>query len=103
MQLSAAAALYPAEPRFRRAPAMQLFNAAKRFPVLIQPAIAALTEALQVDPNSIELVSALYGAKRAVGDCADAQALRERILMLAPGSEKAKSLAATGCSAGSKE
>lgn len=82
---------YPYEYRFRAAQAKQLFALAKRAPELIPAANVSLGYALQADPGSLELASAIYLTQCALGDKMGTARAAYRVLVL--GHESARAAA----------
>ena len=95
--LTRAGEVYPASFVFRTAQANQLFALARKLDGVADVAAESLSRALAIDPSSAELMSKLLLAQRAAGHCEAAKITGERLLRLAPRSEKAKTIVALPC------
>ncbi|MFA6267663.1 MAG: hypothetical protein WC670_18345 [Pseudolabrys sp.] len=76
---------------------MMVYELARRLPSAVPTAVAVLRDASAADPGSIELLSRLFSALRAVRDCDGARAVGERLVRLAPRSVRAQKLVLEPC------
>lgn len=89
--------LWPYAYLFRTAQAKLLSKLSDTIPELNKPAEFSMSNAVLVDPGSIELLGALFVLRVRLKECDGANQVREQLIRLAPENERVKKVVETGC------